>query len=416
MRSGIEAEARTASPREPQYLGESGAARATIGESARSRERATRDVRTYRTTLDTQPIGAASSPIGVFTTCPTETAAAEVSRLAIILQELQCAAVIRVIGDAPSSLNLSAHATDAYCERPYSLSAPIYDPQGRASSFMEVTIGDGDHPNVARKLVQAITESAADAIAEQWFRTCHHQDWIVAAQATNDQRRILLAVDRDYRLTGANHGARRYLRGRGINWNTRLGINAFFQCNAPADILRDNWPDPPTTFYAGIDGTPWSVRVTSPRPKNGQPSAGHLGQSQSAFTEAIAFATVDTSAGRLPPAGLPLHTRKHIEKFIEARLELGIAIEELAMTAGCSVSHFQRAFRRSYGVPPHQYLMYRQLFRAQDLLTKTRLSLATIALQAGYCDQCHLTRSFRRFIGISPRRFRLQFRGYEIEA
>lgn len=118
---------------------------------------------------------------------------------------------------------------------------------------------------------------------------------------------------------------------------------------------------------------------------------------------------------RQRPAGLPLHTLQHVEEFIEARLEWGIKTKELAMTVGFSVSHFSRAFRRSRGVPPHQYVVHRQLSRAQDLLKETNLSLATIAAQAGYCDQSHLTRTFRRFTGLSPKVFRLQFRRYEMK-
>lgn len=95
-----------------------------------------------------------------------------------------------------------------------------------------------------------------------------------------------------------------------------------------------------------------------------------------------------------------------IEEFIDARLEHGINIAELATHSGFSESHFFRVFRKSFGISPHRYLMRRRLSLAQTLLMKTELRLADIALKAGFADQSHFSRSFQRSMGLSPGAFR----------
>lgn len=101
-------------------------------------------------------------------------------------------------------------------------------------------------------------------------------------------------------------------------------------------------------------------------------------------------------------------TTRLIEEFIDARLEHGIDVAELATRTGFSESHFFRVFRKWFGVSPHRYLIRRRLSLAQTLLTQTDMRLVEIALKAGFSDQSHFSRSFQRFIGISPGAFRRQ--------
>lgn len=106
--------------------------------------------------------------------------------------------------------------------------------------------------------------------------------------------------------------------------------------------------------------------------------------------------------------GLPLHMRRRIEGLIDARLESDVDLSELASSIGFSLSHFSRMFRKSYGMPPHRYLMRRRLLLARDLLVETNLRLATIALKTGFADRSHLSRNFHQLTGLSPRAFRFQ--------
>jgi AraC family transcriptional regulator len=104
--------------------------------------------------------------------------------------------------------------------------------------------------------------------------------------------------------------------------------------------------------------------------------------------------------------GLPRPRLGRVLEYIQANLDQGIHIDELAGAAGLSLFHFAKLFKRSTGSSPHQYVLERRLERAKELLRKTGLSLSEIALQAGFADQSHLTNVFRRFIGVTPSQFR----------
>lgn len=91
---------------------------------------------------------------------------------------------------------------------------------------------------------------------------------------------------------------------------------------------------------------------------------------------------------------------------IEAHLDKSIRNEDLAALVRLNTSHFGRAFRSSFGEPPHEYVIRRRVERAQGLMLSTDAPLSSIALECGLADQSHLTRLFRRVTGESPRAWR----------
>jgi AraC family transcriptional regulator len=97
-----------------------------------------------------------------------------------------------------------------------------------------------------------------------------------------------------------------------------------------------------------------------------------------------------------------------VRERIEASLEAGISLDELAAEAGLSRFHFARAFRQAMDVPPHRYLTLRRIERAKDLLLHTDLPLADVALAIGFSSQSHFTLRFREEVGETPKRFRSQ--------
>jgi AraC family transcriptional regulator len=79
-----------------------------------------------------------------------------------------------------------------------------------------------------------------------------------------------------------------------------------------------------------------------------------------------------------------------------------VPLKEVARECRLSVSHFSRAFRRSMGAAPHNWLLTRRVEAAKDKLRDDRLSLSDVALACGFADQSHLTRVFTRMVGVSP--------------
>lgn len=96
-----------------------------------------------------------------------------------------------------------------------------------------------------------------------------------------------------------------------------------------------------------------------------------------------------------------LRVRRAID-FVAAHLAEDIGIAEIAAAAALSASALSVVFRKSTGQSPYSWLIDRRLDRATDLLTRSRLSLAEVAVTAGFFDQAHMTRSFRARRGTTP--------------
>lgn len=102
---------------------------------------------------------------------------------------------------------------------------------------------------------------------------------------------------------------------------------------------------------------------------------------------------------------------RRAKELLLAHLDDSISVEEVARETGLSRSHFARAFRRSVGDPPHQWLMKQRLAEARRRLVESALSLAEVATLCGFSDQSHFSRIFRGAFGISPGDWRRQNRG-----
>jgi AraC-like DNA-binding protein len=106
------------------------------------------------------------------------------------------------------------------------------------------------------------------------------------------------------------------------------------------------------------------------------------------------------------PAPLPSNVQTLVLRQIEARIDAKLPVPVLAALAGMSEGPFARAFRATFGITPHRYVLERRVARAVALLADPRRPLAEIALEVGFSSQAHLTETFRRFAGLSPRRMR----------
>lgn len=104
--------------------------------------------------------------------------------------------------------------------------------------------------------------------------------------------------------------------------------------------------------------------------------------------------------------GLAARQERRAKAFIDAHLSENISLAELARECSLSVAQFARAFKRSTGVPPYQFLTERRIERARELLQHTALPLADVAIRCGFADQSHFTKVFRRVAGVSPGSFR----------
>lgn len=88
-----------------------------------------------------------------------------------------------------------------------------------------------------------------------------------------------------------------------------------------------------------------------------------------------------------------------------------IGVTDLATAAGLSVGHFTRAFKETFGVSPHGYLLTRRLERASALLRNTDHRVADICMEVGLASVGSFTTSFTRMFGRTPTEYREETAG-----
>jgi AraC-like DNA-binding protein len=76
-------------------------------------------------------------------------------------------------------------------------------------------------------------------------------------------------------------------------------------------------------------------------------------------------------------------------------------LERLAADLGTSPFALLRAFRHTYGMPPHTWLTDARVRRARQLLDEGTAP-AQAAADVGFTDQSHLSRHFSRIVGVPP--------------
>jgi AraC family transcriptional regulator len=113
-----------------------------------------------------------------------------------------------------------------------------------------------------------------------------------------------------------------------------------------------------------------------------------------------------SAAARTLRGGLPAWQRKRVVEFIEGHLAEEISLATLAELVNLSLFHFARAFKQSFGVPPHRYHSARRMDRARSLLQRPSLSVTQIGVQTGFRETSSFTRAFRRFTGLTPTEYR----------
>ncbi|QNH01483.1 AraC family transcriptional regulator [Pseudomonas sediminis] len=91
--------------------------------------------------------------------------------------------------------------------------------------------------------------------------------------------------------------------------------------------------------------------------------------------------------------------------YLHAHFHQNIGLDELARACGVDRFRLSRAFKASFGIAPHGYLIQLRLVRARRLLA-LGTSPVDVASDLGFADQSHLGRWFRRANGVTPGAYR----------
>ncbi|MFG2333530.1 AraC family transcriptional regulator [Streptomyces sp. NPDC048604] len=102
-----------------------------------------------------------------------------------------------------------------------------------------------------------------------------------------------------------------------------------------------------------------------------------------------------------PPRSAGARDAARARALLEERMTEPPTLERLAAELGTSPFALLRAFRETYGMPPHTWLTDARVRRARRLLD-AGTPPAEAAVAVGFTDQPHLNRHFARSVGVPP--------------
>jgi AraC family transcriptional regulator len=104
--------------------------------------------------------------------------------------------------------------------------------------------------------------------------------------------------------------------------------------------------------------------------------------------------------------GLAAWQQRTVTTYIEEHLAEQISLANLAQLVRLSPYYFCRAFKQSFGIPPHRYHGSRRVEHAKILLAKPTSSVTDIGLTVGFSETSSFSAAFRRATGLTPTAYR----------
>lgn len=105
-----------------------------------------------------------------------------------------------------------------------------------------------------------------------------------------------------------------------------------------------------------------------------------------------------------PPLSLLEYQRRidQAVRFVLARIDQPISLDEVAETACFSKFHFHRIFTALMNEPPGEYIMRKRLERAAIRLVHANASVTSLSVDYGYSSVAAFSKAFRQWFGCPP--------------
>lgn len=116
------------------------------------------------------------------------------------------------------------------------------------------------------------------------------------------------------------------------------------------------------------------------------------------------------------------YARKHLSEKVQSMIDEALRylsahftdhdfrFQQIASMNHVSYSYMKRLFTEQMGIPPSQYVTFRRIEMAKDLLQTTEMSITQMADVIGYSNVYYFSRVFHQETGFSPSQYREQMR------
>ena len=104
--------------------------------------------------------------------------------------------------------------------------------------------------------------------------------------------------------------------------------------------------------------------------------------------------------------GLPNRKLQQAISYINEHLTENLSLKDISTEVGMSPFYFTNLFKQSTGMTAYQYVIYRRIERAKQLLRNQELSIAEVSEQAGFESQSHFGNVFRKHTSKTPKMYR----------
>jgi len=96
---------------------------------------------------------------------------------------------------------------------------------------------------------------------------------------------------------------------------------------------------------------------------------------------------------------------KPVLDYVESNIDERIAVEDACSLANMSYYYFVKFFKKIMGLSFTEYVNFRKIKRAEQLLLTRDLSVTEVGDQIGMANMAHFYKMFKRFNGSSPKEF-----------
>jgi len=169
---------------------------------------------------------------------------------------------------------VTVHRTHHFRSRHRSLSccgAPVFGPDGELAAVLDVSSIDPDVSDRSHGLALSLTMNSARVIGERLFRQTFRRAWILAlARPARADEPLLLALDPDQRILGADRNARSVLGLDSALIAAGASLWTFFARLPSIFSTRD--PHTSVELLRNGEERPWRAMVTAPH----EPRVGHI--------------------------------------------------------------------------------------------------------------------------------------------